>query len=149
MSRLPECADCASFNTRRAARLIGQVYDQALERAGVTGTQFSLLAALMATGPLSIGDLARQLGVDRTTLTRSLRLLVHRKLVRITPGRDARLREVSTTPQGCVLFSKSLPAWQATQRALVGRFGVRRWQALKMELRALEDSAVELAALND
>lgn len=146
MSRLPEYAECASFNTRRAARLIGQVYDQALEPAGLTGTQFTLLGTLRAMGPVSISDLARQLGTDRTTVTRNLRLLVNRKLVRIAPGKDARSREVSATAQGCSLFSKTLPTWQSTQRALLTRFGAKRWQALRSELRALEEAAQELAS---
>jgi DNA-binding MarR family transcriptional regulator len=146
MSEAQGFGACVGFNTRRAARLVGQVYDRALEPTGLVNTQFSALAVLEAAGPVPVTELARRLGVDRTTLTRNLGLLERRGLIRSTRGRDARVRLVEATAAGREAFWRAVPVWRSVQGELVGRFGAERWTALREELRALSDAATEVAA---
>jgi DNA-binding MarR family transcriptional regulator len=71
-----------------------QLYDDLMAPSGLRVTQFSLLGTLATHGPARMSDLARRLLLDRTALSRTLDPLVERGLVAITPGRDARTREV-------------------------------------------------------
>lgn len=132
---------CAAFHTRRAARLVGALYDRVLESTGLTSAQFSALAALAALGPLPITGLAHRLGVDRTTLTRNLERLGRRGMIRFAPGTDQRVRLVEATAEGREAFARAAPVWRSVQEDLLERFGPERWLALKEELRALADVA--------
>ena len=67
--------DCTCNNLRKAARAVTQYYDDALRPSGIRATQFSLLSAIKEFGTVSIGALAEESVMDRTTLTRNLKLL--------------------------------------------------------------------------
>jgi len=68
------CHGCACWRLRQASRAVTRHYERALRGRGLRATQFSLLALLTQTGPLTVSELAAKLGVERTTLTRNLRL---------------------------------------------------------------------------
>src|SRR5207244_11558938 len=69
------CRGCACWRLRQASRAVTRHYERALRRRGLRATQFSLLALLTQTGPLTVSELAAMLGVERTTLTSNLRTL--------------------------------------------------------------------------
>ena len=85
--------------------------------AGVRGTQFSLLATLVETGPLPIARLAGLLGLERTTLTRNLRPLARDGLVRIDEGDDRRVRRAAITRKGEEAARRAFPFWKKAQDA--------------------------------
>src|SRR5256885_16628970 len=66
---------CDSFNLRRTGRAVTRLFDLAFQDCGIRSTQFTILVGLAKTQPTSMGALADVLAIDRTTLTRSLRLL--------------------------------------------------------------------------
>jgi DNA-binding MarR family transcriptional regulator len=68
--------------------------------SGLRVTQFSLLRTIASSGTCRLSNLAETLLLDRTALSRTLDPLAERGLVEITPGRDARTREVSLTRAG-------------------------------------------------
>ncbi len=132
---------CACYNTRRAARLLAQVYDRALEPSGLNNTQFSTLAAIDgAVEGLTITELATTMDVDRTTLTRNLTLMQRDGLVRIDPGRDARSKRVAATRSGKKALHAALPLWREVQEAITGTVD---WGPLLGDLRKLADAARE------
>jgi hypothetical protein len=90
---LSECRDCLCLASRRAAREITRSFDRLLRPHGLRVTQFSILVMLMR-GPLTIGELAEKLGVERTTLSRNLALIESSSWVKIRQGDDARSRIV-------------------------------------------------------
>lgn len=68
---------------------------------GVPSGQHPFLAALDRLGPLTIGDLARALGVSQPGVTRTVARLVERGLVEAQPGPDdQRQKIVSLTAAG-------------------------------------------------
>ena len=85
--------------------------------AGVRGTQFTLLATLIQTGPLPTTRLADLLGLERTTLTRNLRPLVRDGLVRIDEGEDRRVRQAAITAAGEEAARRAFPFWKTAQDA--------------------------------
>lgn len=125
---------CTLANVRQASRALSQVYDAALQPAGIKATQFTVLAALSKQAPLPLSQLADIMVMDRTTLTRNLQPLIKRKLVATSPGEDRRVRNVSLTPQGKHLLVEALPLWRKAQTRMVDGLGRKRWGGLLDDL---------------
>jgi DNA-binding MarR family transcriptional regulator len=126
---------------RRAARSLTALYDAALERDGLTLPQFSMLRAVQRLGEgQPIGRVARELRLDRTTLTRNLRPLVTKGWLVLHRGEDQRERTVSLSRAGERAVARALPAWERAQEAVEQRLGAAR-------LRLLREALVELEAL--
>lgn len=134
---------CAASNLRRATRGVTALYDAELAPAGLKVTQLPLLVALGSLGDLSITALAEAISLDRTTLTRNLRVLEDRGLVRtVAAPDDARVRLASITADGAEVLSAALARWREVQGAVAARFGEDRLRALFAELEALSECAV-------
>jgi DNA-binding MarR family transcriptional regulator len=135
MAKVLEVASfCACANLRKASRAVTQLYDESLQPTGLRATQFTLLVALSVTGSISITDLAQQLVMDRTTLTRNLALLERQGLVAIAKGDDQRTRMVTLTHQGREAVVKALPLWEQAQTCIVSGLGRERWNTLLADL---------------
>jgi DNA-binding MarR family transcriptional regulator len=131
-------AMCACNQLRRSARGMTQVYDAGMGGDGLKVTQMPILVGLGAGGSMPVGTLADALGLDRTTLTRNLKLLEQRELVTTAPHPDdARVRIVSLTPAGADELSGALARWERVQAGVEERFGAERLRALYAELDAL------------
>jgi DNA-binding MarR family transcriptional regulator len=129
---------CAANRLRAAARGMTQRYDAALAPCGLRVTQIPILVALRLRGPVPITPLAENVGLDRTTLTRNLKVLEQRGLVRtFVHDGDARMRIVSITPQGSRALSAALARWEQVQETVEEQFGRERLRALYGELAEL------------
>jgi DNA-binding MarR family transcriptional regulator len=111
---LPELV-CACANLRRATRAITQIYDDALRPDGLRITQLSLLKALDLAGELGQGRLGQIMGIDTTTLTRTLAPLRKQGLLEIRPGKDRRERRLRLTPKGRSRVAALMPLWERAQ----------------------------------
>ena len=123
-------ATCLGLHVRRASRIVTQIYDAALQPAGLAMNQFSLLVATHLLDGVPMARLARELDCDQTTLSRNLRPLLRRGWVAIQPGQDRRIRQVSLTPAGRGVLEKALPLWERVQAELSEHYGAESWQAL-------------------
>jgi len=121
---------CACATLRRTARLVSQMYEEAIRPTGVTGPQFTLLQALKFAPGLSQNQLANVLGMDSTTLTRSLALLRKQGWIRSTPGSDRRALRLSLTHAGEKQYDRVLPYWESAQKRLKRALGDRNWNQL-------------------
>jgi hypothetical protein len=85
-AKLVEAANaCACANFRKASRVI---------------TQYTLMVPVALMGSPIITQLAEEIVIDRTTLTRDLKVLEGKGLVEISPGTDRRTRVVEITDAG-------------------------------------------------
>jgi DNA-binding MarR family transcriptional regulator len=137
-------ATCAGFNLRRASRAVTQHFDHALAPAGLRTTQFTLLGALALAAPVSINQLAQGLVMDRTTLTRNLRLLRDAGLVVPHPGLAGREAYFVLTEAGRDTLVNAIPLWRAAQDGIVEAFGPGRWPAMVAELNRLVSGTLAL-----
>jgi DNA-binding MarR family transcriptional regulator len=137
MPLLPAPA-CACGRLRRATRALTQLYDDLMAPSGLRVTQFSLLRTLATHGAARMSDLARTLLLDRTALSRTLDPLVERGFVAVTPGRDARTREVRLTPAGAKAIRSASRYWKRAQAQVVARIGAAKLDALIDTLAAVE-----------
>jgi DNA-binding MarR family transcriptional regulator len=127
---------CTCFNLRKAARAVTQMYDEFLRPSGLRATQFSLLMLIRGMGPVRITELAEHAVMDRTTLKRNVELLEREGLVRIRPGSDARVREVSLTAAAEERLAEALLLWQRAQAHVTRELGQGRADRLLADLSA-------------
>jgi DNA-binding MarR family transcriptional regulator len=108
---------CVCTAARRHSRDLTRAFEKAMRGSGVHVTQFTLLATLVQTGPIATTRLAEFQGLERTTLTRNLALLVRDGFVRIDEGEDRRVRKVAITPAGERAARRAYPFWKEAQKA--------------------------------
>ncbi len=122
---------CTCFQLRKAARRVSQIYDVYLEPHDLTVTQYGLLGHLWTFDGIGVGCLAHKLVMDPTTLTRNLRPLQRRGLVRSTPDpHDRRNRKLSLTRAGCTAWTRARPGWEEAQRRVASVLGGKQGAAL-------------------
>ncbi|MEU7000965.1 helix-turn-helix domain-containing protein [Nonomuraea sp. NPDC046570] len=76
-----------------------------------------IIRALAASGPASIRDLARAIGVTHSAASQTVAHLARENLVSLTPGDDARQRIVTLTPTAERLLPTLDLEWTATATA--------------------------------
>jgi len=116
------------MNLRQAARAVTAQFDAQLRSTGLRATQLNLLMAVETGAATTITDLAEILAMDRTTMTRNLKLLRDRGLVE--QGR------ISLTAKGRRAAAIALPLWERAQARFVESLGSQRWESLIDELAA-------------
>ena len=114
--------------------MVTQVYNAALRPVGLRATQFTLIATLAKSGDTPLTRLAEALVMDRTTLTRNLKPLVEKGLVRIEQDEDQRVRIIGLTDKGKTVLEDALPFWREVQSRLVDGLGQKRWSGLLEDL---------------
>lgn len=121
---------CTNFKLRRVTRLVSRHYDAALSGCGLKTTQFSLLSVVLHLGPLRPADLAREMDLDASTLTRNLKPLVEAGWLAAGEGADARSRLVAITDAGRVKRAEAQRLWRGAQQKLNDLLGAERVAAL-------------------
>ena len=107
--------DCLCRKTRMAGRIITRAYDEALRPSGLKITQFTLLVAVGYGQPGSISELSDWLAMERTTLTRNLKLLEKDGLITATTGPHHKSRAFKLTETGQQKVQAAHPLWQKAQ----------------------------------
>jgi DNA-binding MarR family transcriptional regulator len=136
-----EGSRCVSFNIRKAARAVTQLYDERMRPCGLRSTQLSILGKTLVLEPVTVTRLAEATLTDRTTLTRNLRLLDRQGFIQVARGQDQREREVRLTERGREVLAQVYPIWHEVQAEVAERFGHARLARLLAELAALVEVA--------
>ncbi len=123
--------NCALANLRKAARIITQLYDEALRPVGLTATQFTLLSVIAVNQSATINELAAKLVMDRTTVARDLKPLERDEIVVVNVGEhDQRTRQVTLTAKGQQLLMEGAPLRQEVQNRVEDTLGKDQFQTL-------------------
>lgn len=121
---------CTNLKLRQLGRLVTRHYDHYVAEVGLKNTQYSLLSYVVKFGPIQPGDLARQMQVDASTLTRNMQPLVAQGLLQVCAGKNARSRLVQATQAGHAKRQEAQQAWKRAQLALNEQLGDARVIAL-------------------
>jgi DNA-binding MarR family transcriptional regulator len=128
---LQKIVECTCLRMRRATRRVTQLYDHALEPAGLTVNQFGLLgylhgASFAPAHASSIGTIAEWLGMDPTTLNRNLKPLLAKRMVKnVADPADGRVRIVQITEKGLRTLREALPRWRKAQADVEKAIGAK------------------------
>jgi DNA-binding MarR family transcriptional regulator len=131
---------CTNIKLRQLMRRVARLYDAEVGKTGLKGTQYSLLSYVVKLGPIRPVDLAREMTITPSTLTRNLRPLLDAGLLEQGPGPDARSRTVSVTDTGRRLRQEAQRHWRIAQESVNAKLGVKRVVALH----ALLDECMDL-----
>jgi DNA-binding MarR family transcriptional regulator len=133
---------CACQNLRRLARVVSRIYDQELRKAGLEITQFGLLTALAATGEANQKRLSAGLGMDSTTLTRTLGLVRKQGWVRVRRGQDRRERLFRLTRAGEGQLAAAQPHWERAEHKLRQQLGAAGWKSMRETVSRITEAAI-------
>ncbi len=122
---------CNCHALRQAVRRVTQLYDHALAPTGLRVTQFSLLAHLRDSGPITLKALAGLLVMDRATIGHNLRPLEAQGLIALTVGPDRRSRLVQLTEDGMARLRAARPLWKQAQTRFETAYGTEASSALR------------------
>lgn len=128
---------CNCLAVRQAARHITQAYERHLSHEGLRATQYSILSKLGRLGPLSIGELAAAMVMDRTSLGRAIQPLQRDGLLAVGPGRDGRTRSIELTSRGRAKLKAASVHWRAAQKEFEAAFGATASEDLRSTMRRL------------
>ena len=121
---------CTCSELRKAARAITLLYDNAFKSSGLLSTQLNVLQVINKSDSIRISHLAKELGMDRTTLTRNLSVLERQDLIKISSGKDNRTRIVVITHKGRTALAKAIPLWNEVQSKVKQQMGDTLWNEL-------------------
>jgi DNA-binding MarR family transcriptional regulator len=124
-----------------AARAVTRLYDDILRSVGLRATQLAVLVAVGNEDVTSITELAKFMGMDRSTLTRNLAPLEREGLIRIGNEGWRRSRTVEITQKGRSRLREALPFWEKAQKTMRQKLGSRRWPVIMADLDDLISAA--------
>jgi DNA-binding MarR family transcriptional regulator len=138
---------CALASTRRAARLLTQLYDSYLAEYDIEAGQFALLMMVDAMAERGQTGIAQALGMDKTTLSRNLKVLRKRGWVGSETGSgDARRRELSLTAEGRAMLIKARQGWKRAQEAFREELKDVEWSRLMETIEIISRAATDAGA---
>jgi DNA-binding MarR family transcriptional regulator len=120
--------ECLAVRVRLLNRTITGIYDEALRPLRLTVGQLNILVAVAKLGPVSPGEVARRLNMEKSTFSRNVdRMRAHEWIV-VSPGESGRHQMLGISPKGRKLLEKAVPHWtvaQARAKAVLGQRGAR------------------------
>ncbi|QXI26294.1 MarR family winged helix-turn-helix transcriptional regulator [Pseudomonas vanderleydeniana] len=129
---------CYSFLMRAATRRIVSTYDSALCHLGINVEQYSLLVLIQRSGRVSLTELARLAHLQRSTVSRNVRVLEGKKVVSTgRGGSDSREILVALTEAGILVVAEAAPIWQRCQSEVESQVGSSEMEILKRILKKI------------
>ena len=138
---------CAGWNARLLARRLTHYFEQRMTGSGLSFAQFGLMAEIASAADDTITALAERMGLDQSTLSRTLRTLEADGLIEIAIAEgDQRRRLVWLTEKGARRLEAALGTWRTAHADLSRRLPVDRVRALALQTEALARVGGESAA---
>ncbi len=132
--------ECACATIRRAARLVTQLYDT--EFAGLLeGSQFALLTMIDKKPGCNQSAVVRVLGLDKTTVSRNLRVLERNGWIEAAASDDRRERGWKLSRRGKDVLTKARPRWKRAQERLRSAMTASEWEAMFGSMRVASNAA--------
>jgi len=120
-------ASCVANNFRKTYRQILKYYDDIISESGLHGTQFPVMLAISRSQPVSVSNLAKIMDVDRTTISRSIKLLEKEGFIFFSHSSDSRVKNIALTAEGLKAFEHAVPLWQKAQNSILEKIGEDEW----------------------
>ena len=126
---------CSNTAIRRAARQLGQLYDDCLEGTGLKGTQFSLLTQIAADGEPALKRLAEAMVMDLSALGHTLKPLIRDGYIELVPDpEDRRVKRARLTDLGRRTQQSLMTNWHDAQSRFERVFGKEKSEAMRKAL---------------
>jgi len=127
-------ARCDCLAIRQAARQITKLYERHLSQHDLTANQYAIMRKLSALGRLSVGDLAKSMVMDASSVTRAIKPLQRDKLLAVRPAKDKRTRLVDVTARGRTKLEAATGSWREAQETFEQAFGAADAEELRQTM---------------
>ncbi len=111
--------ECVARRLRQVNRTVTRLYDEALRPYGLTVNQLNILAVILSEQQIRPGELGRALGMEKSTVSRTVDRMVNKGWLKITPGKDSRTQLLSVTKKGQQLLLSVTPIWDTLQAGVL------------------------------
>jgi len=121
-------SECLAVRIRLLNRTVTNIFDDAFRPLGVKVSQLNVLMVVAKYGPISPGDVARRLNMEKSTLSRNVDRMRTHAWLEVSEGDSGHKQVLQIGPAGRKLIEKALPCWkkaQAQTEALLGQQGAR------------------------
>ena len=108
--------ECYCTQFRRAIHALTRAYDNELQPVGLRITQLSVLRALARLKEASITELASELSLNRTTISRNLKPLFKAGWIKIKSSADKRECIIKLNKSGYSVLKQANPYWNKAQK---------------------------------
>ena len=124
-------AECVGARVRMLNRTMTRIYDGMLRPYGLKFSQMNILTVVTVYGPVQPVQVARILSIEKSTLSRNLRLMQANGWIESLPGDDGNARLLRVTPQGRLMLKKAAPSWRRAQERVTTLLGERTTAVLR------------------
>ena len=129
---------CFCINLRRAAASYPISMTNHCQKRSTT-SQFSLMKSLSRIQPCTVTALADEMGLERTTLVRTIKPLADRGLIHNLAPAKSRNKLLSLTEDGDALMEYAASLWEEAQGAVKAYMGAEQIETLMQLLARLEE----------
>ncbi|MEM9944781.1 MAG: MarR family winged helix-turn-helix transcriptional regulator [Cyanobacteria bacterium P01_D01_bin.36] len=141
--------ECVARRLRQVNRTITRLYDEALRPHGLTVNQLNILAVVISEKQIRPGQLGQSLGMEKSTVSRTVDRMVRKDWLKVTPGTDGRTQLLTVTAKGRKLLLNVTPIWDNLQAGVLTDTGSGNniLQLLALDNAGLEEPTSESAAI--
>ncbi|MEM6452697.1 MAG: MarR family winged helix-turn-helix transcriptional regulator [Cyanobacteria bacterium P01_D01_bin.105] len=111
--------DCVARRLRQVTRTVTRLYDEALRPHGLTVNQLNILAVVISQQHIRPGQLGQALGMEKSTVSRTIDRMVGKGWIKVTPGKDSRTQRLTVTTKGNQLLLAVTPIWDTLQAGIL------------------------------
>lgn len=111
--------ECVARRLRQVNRTITRLYDEALRPHGLTVNQLNILAVILSEKQIRPGQLGQTLGMEKSTVSRTIDRMERKGWLKITKGKDSRTQILSVTAKGRQLLITVTPIWDNLQAGVL------------------------------
>lgn len=120
-----QLVSCHCLNLRWASYHTIEMYDKYLVPAGITIKQYALLKMTAELSPITVTDLATHMNLERSTLSRNIKVLTDKQYISFTIPRG-RGKQLELTSLGIDILSKADIEWNKAQKHFEEKLGTER-----------------------
>ena len=115
---MKESNPCFCVSVRGLANRLTQLYDDRMAPFDLRVTQYSVMKKIVDKPNSTISEIAQMSDLDRTTLTRSLRILERDGWLEFVKAKDQREKRLQIKATKTSDFDRAQRAWQQVQKEL-------------------------------
>ncbi|MGC1305718.1 MAG: MarR family winged helix-turn-helix transcriptional regulator [Phormidesmis sp.] len=114
---------CVARRLRQVNRTVTRLYDDALRPHGITVNQLNILAVIISEKQIRPGQLGQALGMEKSTISRTVDRMVGKGWLKVAPGADSRTQLLTVTAKGSQLLLSVTPIWDTLQAGILTHIG--------------------------
>lgn len=129
--------NCPGYNLGKAYKRVVREFEEEFRSSELTLPQFAVLVNTGVDEPASGTEIARRLGSDVSTTSRTMDVLERRGLIKESRGEDRRVRLYELTAPGRSALNEALSKWDRIRRRIVDDLDREEWETTLNTLKKL------------